>query len=80
MTFTFSVMCFDETPFTCQWQKEDKNSYGLQILHFYLSFSNGIMVVKLLIPKIGQAFYDETTPFTDHSESVPFLHCLPEQS
>ena len=43
---TFSALCFDDSPFTWQCEKEDRNSSGFQILHFYWSFSSGIMAVK----------------------------------
>ena len=43
---TFNAMHFDEDPFTCQCEKEDKKAYGLQILHFYWSFSSDLMAVK----------------------------------
>ena len=39
-------MHFDEDPFTCQCEKEDKKAYGFQILHFYWSFSSDLMAVK----------------------------------
>ena len=46
ITSTFNAMCFDENSFTCQCKKEDRNSYGFQILHFYWLFSSDIMAVK----------------------------------
>ena len=39
-------MCFDEIPFACQCEKEDKKGYGFQISHFCAWFSNEIMTVK----------------------------------
>jgi len=47
----FQCMCFDEDPFTCQCKKEDRNSKGFHILHFYWSFSSDIMAVKGLSTK-----------------------------
>ena len=46
---TFSAVSFDEDPFTCQCEKDDKKAEGFQILHFYWSFSSDIMAVKGLI-------------------------------
>ena len=46
---TFSAMCFDENPFTCQCEKEDKSSQRFQILPFDWLFSSDIMAVKGLI-------------------------------
>ena len=48
-TSTFSATYFDDSPFTCRYKKEGKKAEGLQILYFYWSFSNDIMVVKGLI-------------------------------
>ena len=45
ITSTFNAVCFDENPFTCQCGKEDRNSTGIQMLHFYWSFSSDIMAV-----------------------------------
>ena len=46
---------FDEDPFTCQCEKEDKKAEGFEILHFYGSFSNGSMAVKeLMLLKLVQ--------------------------
>ena len=42
----FQCMCFDADPFTCQCKKEDRNSKGFHILHFYWSFSSDIVAVK----------------------------------
>ena len=36
-TATFNAMCFDETPFTCQCEKEEKGLKGFKF-HFYWSF------------------------------------------
>ena len=41
-----SAIRFDENPFTCQCEKEDKKAYGSQISHFYESFLNDIIAVK----------------------------------
>ena len=49
LTSTFIAMTFDENPFTCQYEKEDKNAEGFQISQFYWSFLNDIMAVKGLI-------------------------------
>ena len=46
VTSNFKAMRFDGDPFTCQCEKEDKKASGLQISHFYGSFSNDIMEVK----------------------------------
>ena len=46
VTSTFSDVRFDEIPFTCQCEKEDKKGSGFQISHFYGSFSNDIIAVK----------------------------------
>jgi len=45
-------MRFDEIPFTCLCEKEDKKALGFQISHFYGSFSNDIMAVKGLIARL----------------------------
>ena len=45
-TSTFTAVCFDETPFTCQCEKEDKKAEGVQISHFYWSFLSHVMAVK----------------------------------
>ena len=42
-------MRFDENPFTCQCEKEDKKTDGFQILHFYWLVLSDIMVVKGLL-------------------------------
>ena len=42
-------MHFDENPFTCQCEKEDKKAEGFQILHFYWLFSSDIVAVTGLI-------------------------------
>ena len=39
-------MRFDDNPFTCQSEKEDKKAEGSQIWHCSGSFSNDIMAVK----------------------------------
>ena len=41
-------MRFDENSFTCQCEKEDKKASEFQISLIYVSFSNGIMAVKVL--------------------------------
>ena len=46
VTAIFNAVRFDETPFTCQYEKEDKKTEGFQISHFYGSFSSDIMAVK----------------------------------
>ena len=46
ITSIFNAMCFDEIPFACQCEKEDKKGYWFQISHFYGWFSNEIMAVK----------------------------------
>ena len=43
---TFNVIRFDENPFICLCEKEDKKAEGFQIWHFYWSFSNDILAVK----------------------------------
>ena len=45
-TSIFNAMRFDENPFTCQCEKEDKKAYSFQISHFSGAFSNHIMAVK----------------------------------
>ena len=40
---------FDESPFTCQCEEEDKKAEGFQVSHFYGLSSNDIMAVKELI-------------------------------
>ena len=52
ITSVFSAMHFDESPFTCQRQKEDKKAQAFQISHFYGSFSNDIMAAKGLSMKL----------------------------
>ena len=47
-------MSFDESPFTCQCEKEDKKTEGFQIPHFYSSFSSEIMAVKGLTCKTSR--------------------------
>ena len=37
-TSTFSAVCFDENPFTCQCEKENKQVEGFHILHLYARF------------------------------------------
>ena len=50
--FTFKAMCFDENPFTCQCEKENKKGIRFQISHFYWSFSSDTMAVKGLIKSV----------------------------
>ena len=45
-TSTFNAMHFDSNPSACQCEKEDRNSWGFQILHFYSLFLSDIMAVK----------------------------------
>ena len=45
-TFTFSATRFDENPFTCQCEKEDKKAEGFQISLSYWSFTNDVTAVK----------------------------------
>ena len=47
-TSTFNAMSFDENPFTCQCEKEDKNAFKkwFQIWPFCWSFPSDIMAVK----------------------------------
>ena len=51
-TSTFSAMRFDENPFTCQCEKENKKVSGFQISHFYWSFSSNTMAVKAYLGDI----------------------------
>ena len=37
-TSSFSAVRFDETPFTCQRENEDRKAQRCQILHFHWSF------------------------------------------
>lgn len=46
---TFKATSFDENPFTCHCEKEDKNAKGFQILQFYWLFLSNIMAVKGLV-------------------------------
>ena len=43
-TSAFNATRFDENPFSCWCEKEDKKAEGFR--HFYLSFSNDIMAMK----------------------------------
>ena len=61
----FNAMSFDENPFTCHCQKEDKNAKGFQISQFYCRFSSNIMAVKGL------------SEGSFHSGSVSWCHCRP---
>ena len=45
-TCTFNAMRYDANPFTCQCKKEEENTEGFQILHFYRSFLSDITAVK----------------------------------
>ena len=47
--YFFNAMRFDENPFTCQCEKQDKKDEGFQISRFYWSFSSDIVTVKGLI-------------------------------
>ena len=50
VTSAFNALRFDENPFACQCEKEDKTAKGFRILHyFYWSFSGYIMAMKGLI-------------------------------
>ena len=49
MRSIFNAMRFEENPFTCQYEKEDKKAEMFQISHFYGSLSNDIMAVKGLM-------------------------------
>ena len=49
VTSNFSAVRFDESPFTCQCEKENKKAEGFKILHFYWPFSSDIMAVKGLM-------------------------------
>ena len=49
ITSVLNAMRFDDNPFTCQSEKEDKKAEGSQIWHCSGSFSNDIMAVKGLI-------------------------------
>ena len=42
----FQYYVFDEDPFACQCEKEDRNSLEFKIWHFYWSFSSDVMAVK----------------------------------
>ena len=46
-------MSFDQNPFTCQRENEDKKAEGFQILQFCGSFSNDIMAAKGLSEKFS---------------------------
>ena len=46
VTSTFNVRRCDESPFTCQREKEDKKAQRFPMSHFYWSFSNNIVAVK----------------------------------
>ena len=56
VTPTFSAVNFDESPFTYQWEKEDKKAYGFQISQFYWLFLNDIMAAKGLSMTPGQYY------------------------
>ena len=45
-TSTFNAVRFDENPFKCQYEKENKKAEGFHISHFYWSFSSENMAVK----------------------------------
>ena len=46
VTSRFNAMRFDENPFTCQYEKENRKTERFQNSHFYGSFSNDVMAVK----------------------------------
>ena len=48
VTSAFSAARFDENPFTCQCEKEDKKVFIFS--HFYWSFLSDVMAVKELTP------------------------------
>ena len=48
ITSVLSALRFNGDPFTCQCEKEDKKASEFQISLIYVSFSNGIMAVKVL--------------------------------
>ena len=41
-------LCVDESPLTCQCEREDKKASGFQISHFYSLVPSDIMAVKEL--------------------------------
>ena len=45
-TPAFNAVRFDNNPFTCQCETEDKKAKGFRILFFYWSFSSKILAVK----------------------------------
>jgi len=55
----FSAVRFDENPFTCQCENEDKKAKGFQISYFYWSFLSYIMAVKGLRKRAYQSCISE---------------------
>ena len=49
---TFNGVLFDENPFTCQSEKENKKAYGFQTSPFYWSFSSDITAVMGFIRRL----------------------------
>ena len=47
-------MRFRQDPFTCQWERENTKAEGVQISHFYGSFSSDILAVKGLTKSAGE--------------------------
>ena len=48
---TFNAMRFDENPFTCLCEKENKKASGFEIWHFYWSLSSDLMAMQGLTPR-----------------------------
>ena len=63
VTSTFSAVRFDENPFTCQREKEDRNSYGFELLHCYWSLSSDNVEVKGLRPLVTRGLSTSRLPF-----------------
>ena len=65
-------MRFNGDLFTCQCENEDKKVKGLQILHFYWSFSSDIMAVKGLSTMFtGHRVGDETDVQKKQAKPAP---------
>ena len=48
ITSSFDAMHFDENPFTCHCEEEDKKVHVFSVSQFYWLFSSDIVVVKAL--------------------------------
>ena len=57
-TSTFSAVHFNENPFTCRREKEDKNVLKFEISHFYWLFLSDVLAVKGLMAA-GRGLSDE---------------------